>query len=149
MSGEYERLVESSGSPSPRTAREQPPPGTPSPAREQLPQRLSVGSLNTDQSSPDNQVILSSVVKDSVLITLLIKKWILIFVLFDRGINQRRMENCIIVHNALLQMFFILFRCFPYHLIFIAFHESKLSFITLLNARLFQTLNAKVIHMMS
>nr|XP_022310476.1 transmembrane protein 106B-like isoform X2 [Crassostrea virginica]XP_022310477.1 transmembrane protein 106B-like isoform X2 [Crassostrea virginica] len=56
MSGEYERLVESSGSPSSRTAREQPPPGTPSPAREQLPQRLSVGSLNTDQSSPDNQV---------------------------------------------------------------------------------------------
>ena len=66
MSGEYERLVESSGSPSPRTAREQPPPGTPSPARERLPQRLSVGSLNTDQSSPDNQVILSSVVKGSL-----------------------------------------------------------------------------------
>ena len=62
MSGEYERLVESSGS----TAGEQPPPGTPSPAREQLPQRLSVGSLNTGQSSPDIQVILSSVVKDSL-----------------------------------------------------------------------------------
>ena len=66
MSGEYERLVESSGSPSPRTAGELPPPGTPSPAREQLPQRLSVGSLNTDRSSPGYQVILSIVVKGSL-----------------------------------------------------------------------------------
>ena len=62
-----------------------------------------------------------------------------IFFLVDRGINQKRMENCINTLSALLQKFSVLFsvdtsinrkniRLISYHLIFIAFQQRKRSF---------------------
>ena len=57
----------------------------------------------------------------------------------DGGINQKRTENCINACSALLQMFSVLFtvdtlinwkyiRLISYHLIFIAFQETKIQF---------------------
>ena len=71
----------------------------------------------------------------------------LIFFSVERGINQKRAENCINARSALLQTFSVLFsvdssfkrkniRFISYHLIFNGSQDSKHSYKPLLNAGL-------------
>ena len=66
----------------------------------------------------------------------------------DRGINQKRTENCINARGALLQKFSVFFsvdtsiirkniRFISYHLIFIASQDSKHSYKPIINDGLF------------
>ena len=76
----------------------------------------------------------------------------------DRGINQKRTENCINGRNALLRKFSVLFsvdtsinrkniRIISYHLNLIAFQEEKQPYLN--HAEIFPTFNVVEIHMTS